>query len=261
VEFGQDRVVKRRAHAPEGFFPAEAAGLRWLAVPGGTRVVRVLEVSASHIALERIPDSAASRRAAAAFGESLARTHDAGAAGFGARPEGYAGPCYIGDTGLPMPDAAAVAKLGWGEFYADYRVLPYVAMARADGAFSASGSRVFEQLAQRLRAGDFDDGAPAARIHGDLWAGNVLFTGDEAVLIDPAAHGGHRIADLAMLSFTGFPHLETVWDAYEASSACLPEDWRALVALHLVHPLLVHTVLFGSGWAGAALRAAERYVG
>jgi fructosamine-3-kinase len=259
VEFGPDQVVKRRARAPKGFFAAEAAGLRWLAVSGGTRVARVLDVSGSHIALERIRDGAASRRAAAAFGESLARTHDAGAAGFGARPSGYSGPCFIGEIGLPMPAGAEVAGLRWGEFYADYRVLPYARMAREDGSFGAGEARVFDRLADRLRAGEFDDDAPAARIHGDLWAGNVLFTSDEAVLIDPAAHGGHRLADLAMLSFTGFPHLETVWDSYEASSEWLPAGWRGLAPLHLVHPLLVHTALFGSGWAGAALRAAERY--
>ena len=41
-----------------------------------------------------------------------------------------------------------------------------------------------------------------ARIHGDLWSGNVMWTADsgqsEAVLIDPAAHGGHREEDLAI---------------------------------------------------------------
>ena len=49
----------------------------------------------------------------------------------------------------------------------------------------------------------FDDGSAPARLHGDLWAGNLLWTADGGVLIDPAAHGGHRETDLAMLALFG----------------------------------------------------------
>ncbi|MBE9940133.1 hypothetical protein G8C60_13475, partial [Cellulosimicrobium cellulans] len=38
--------TKSRAVAPAGFFRCEAAGLAWLAVPGGPRVARVLDVGA-----------------------------------------------------------------------------------------------------------------------------------------------------------------------------------------------------------------------
>jgi fructosamine-3-kinase len=78
------------------------------------------------------------------------------------------------------------------------------------------------------------------------------------VLIDPAAHGGHREADLAMLALFGCPHLERVVGAY-AEAQPLAEGWRERVALHQVHPLLLHAVLFGGSYAAQAVRAARRY--
>jgi fructosamine-3-kinase len=92
-----------------------------------------------------------------------------------------------------------------------------------------------------------------ARLHGDLWAGNVLWTGNGAVLIDPAAHGGHPVTDLAMLALFGLPHLERAVAAYEEVGAlgALPDGWRDLVPLHQVYPLGMHVVLFGAGYLGA----------
>ncbi len=58
-------------------------------------------------------------------------------------------------------------------------------------------------VCERLIDGEFDDGRPPARIHGDLWAGNVLYARGGVVLIDPAAHGGHGQTDLAMLELFG----------------------------------------------------------
>ncbi len=100
-------------------------------------------------------------------------------------------------------------------------------------------------MVDRLASGDFDDDAPPARIHGDLWSGNVLWSPDGVVLIDPAAHGGHRITDLAMLALFGTPHLNRIHAAYEQECVHLPDGWRDLIGLHQLHPLLVHAELFG----------------
>jgi fructosamine-3-kinase len=118
---------------------------------------------------------------------------------------------------------------------------------------------VVDRLAERVAAGTYDTGEPAARLHGDLWSGNVLWTVGEAVLIDPAAHGGHREADLAMLALFGSPHLERVVAAYDEATP-LEDGWRGRVLLHQVHPLLVHAVLFGGSYAAQAVRAARHYV-
>ena len=235
--------AKRRPAAPPGFFEVEAAGLRWLAAAGGVRMAAVLELRRNALILERIGSAPPTREAAAAFGAALARTHDAGAAAFGTGPDGWAGDGYIGDAPLPLRTEAT-----WGTFYARHRIRPYLHAARHP---------VFEALCDRLKAGDFDDAAPPARIHGDLWSGNLLWTPTGAALIDPAAHGGHRITDLAMLALFGAPQLGRVLAAYAEASEHLPDRWRDLVPLHQVHPLLVHAVLFGGGYVAQAERAAS----
>jgi fructosamine-3-kinase len=75
-------------------------------------------------------------------------------------------------------------------------------------------------------------------------------------LIDPAAHGGHRETDLAMLALFGCPYLETVLAAYDEASP-LADGWRTRVPLHQLFPLLVHVVLFGRGYAAQAVGAAR----
>lgn len=253
---GDDRGVftKRRADAPPGFFEVEAAGLRWLAVPGGAPVVSVRAVTAQEITLARVPSVSPSRDAAARFGRQLAVTHDAGAPAFGSPPQGWSGDGFIGDLPLSLRPAAR-----WGEFYAGQRVLPYARQAHQQGSLAASGLAVVEALAARLASGEFDDAAPVARIHGDLWGGNVLFSGDSATLIDPAAHGGHRVTDLAMLALFGLPYLSEVFAAYTDASAHLPADWRELIPLHQLHPLLVHAVLLGGSYGDQAVSVARRY--
>ena len=114
-----------------------------------------------------------------------------------------------------------------------------------------------EALAGRLeRFGGADE--PPARLHGDLWAGNRLIDGDGASwLIDPAAHGGHREFDLAMMRlFGGFG--EGCFAAYD-EVAPLALGWRERVALHQIAPLVVHAIKFGGGYVGAATRAIAAY--
>ena len=123
---------------------------------------------------------------------------------------------------------------------------------------SPTGPDGWTPVAERLRAGEFDDGRPPARLHGDLWAGNVIFTGTGVVLIDPAAHGGHGLTDLAMLHLFGAPELPTITDAY-AEAAALPTGWRELIGLHQLHPLLVHAVTHGPSYGAEAEAVAARY--
>ena len=101
---------------------------------------------------------------------------------------------------------------------------------------------------------------PPARLHGDLWTGNVLWGQDgRAWLVDPAAHGGHRETDLAMLALFGLPHLPRVLDAYD-EAAPLAEGWQDRAGVHQLFPLLVHACLFGGGYGARAAAVAARYV-
>jgi len=102
---------------------------------------------------------------------------------------------------------------------------------------------------------------PPARLHGDLWAGNVHAGFDGRLwLLDPAAHGGHRETDLAMLALFGCPKLERLLAAY-TDVASLASGWQQRVPLHQLFPLLVHAVLFGGGYGRSAVAAARAALG
>jgi fructosamine-3-kinase len=99
-----------------------------------------------------------------------------------------------------------------------------------------------------------------ARLHGDLWAGNVMGGSDgRPVLVDPAAYGGHREVDLAMLRLFGRISPATL-GAYEERTP-LAEGHEDRVQLYQLLPLLVHAVLFGGSYGASAAQAARRYAG
>lgn len=246
---------KTRADAPAGFYDAEAAGLRWLAdaePAGGARVVAVFGVSDHHIDVERLRPAPPTAAAAAAFGRALAATHAAGAHAFGSPPRGWSGASWIGRQ--PQRNDPTDS---WGVFFAEQRVRPFVQKAVDAGHLDNAGARVVEAVCDRLAGGTFDDDRPPARIHGDLWSGNVIWTTDGAVLIDPAAHGGDGLTDLAMLALFGCPRLDGITAAYERSTD-LPHDWRRLIPLHQLHPLATHTASHGRSYAPGLVDAARQ---
>ncbi|MGA0568684.1 fructosamine kinase family protein [Rathayibacter sp. KR2-224] len=249
-----ETIVKSNPDAPPRFFEAEAAGLAWLAAAGGARVVSVMDVVPGRIELERIPTARPTADAAREFGAALATTHDAGAAAFGAPPDGWDGPLFIGKRPLP-----ASRERTWGAFYARHRVLPYLELAIEAGGIGRGQASIVRQACDEIAGGAFDDDDAPARLHGDLWNGNVLWSPQGVVLIDPAAHGGHRETDLAMLALFGCPHLDEIIDAYDRAHPLRP-GWRDRIPLHQLHPLAVHAASYGRGYGDALADAAARVV-
>ncbi len=247
---------KTSDRAPRGFFACESAGLAWLTVPGGPRVVRVLGVADDALELEQLSSVPPSRAAARDLGSALARLHDAGAPAFGAPPDGWSGDGFFGPLDQPLPLRSGTFDR-WGEFYARCRVAQVRDLLRERGRCSPRTAEGLQRVTDRLVAGDWDDGDPPARVHGDLWSGNVMWTADGVVLIDPAAHGGHRMTDLAMLEFFGLAHLDSVLAAYDAVHP-LPSAWDDAVALHQLYPLGMHAVLFGGGYVPGLERLLAR---
>ncbi|MEE3752425.1 fructosamine kinase family protein [Mycobacterium intracellulare] len=248
--------VKHNPDAPARFFAAEAAGLQWLSgVDGGVPCAQVVSVTATSLTLRRLDSVGPTPGAARAFGGQLAITHDAGAAGFGAGPDGWDGPGFFGPLSQPLPMSLRPHRR-WGEFYAQERLAPMAELAAP--RLDAATREAVDAVAARCRAGDFDDDDRPARLHGDLWSGNVMWTPGGVVLIDPAAHGGHRETDLAMLALFGCPHHDAIVDGYQRVRPLRP-GWRNRIGLHQLFPLLAHVVLFGGGYArqtAAAARAA-----
>ncbi|MGY1525982.1 fructosamine kinase family protein [Streptomyces sp. MN3] len=249
LDDGRTVVVKRAEEAEAA--RAEAAGLRWLAEAGAPPVPRVHGREGAWLVLDRVAQGRPGREAALRFGRELAGLHAAGAPAFGAPPPGGPVEAFIGLA--PMRD---VTGDDWPAWYAEHRVLPYLRRAVDAGTMDAGEAAVVERVCARLPelAGPAE---PPARLHGDLWSGNVLWGADGRVrLIDPAAHGGHRETDLAMLALFGCPLLDGVLEGYQ-EVAPLAEGWRERVGVHQLFPLLVHAVLFGRGYAGQALGAAR----
>ncbi|MDE3719809.1 fructosamine kinase family protein [Nocardiopsis sp. N85] len=247
VEDGTRLFVKSlpRTAAPSAVLTSEARGLTWLGRAFGSPALEPVAWDDRILVLPWVEEREPSPSAAERLGRRLAGMHLTGADHFGAPWPGYIGP-------LPM-DNTPSGK--WPTFYAEQRLRPYLRRAADQGGLTPSDVRIVEKVVDRVAdlAGEPE---PPARIHGDLWSGNVLWRGRDAVLVDPAAHGGHREADLAMLTLFGLPHLERVRDAYN-EVAPLAAGWRSRVALHQLHPLLVHVCLFGAAYRTTVLEAAR----
>lgn len=245
--------VKRSTGVPPGFFACEAAGLQWLSTAeNAVPCAGVIEYDDVSLTLEQLVAATPTRAAAHEFGGRLARTHDAGADAFGSPPDGWTGPGYFGPLHNPLPMSLKEHDR-WGAFYARERLAPMAELAAP--RLDAAAGGVIDAVISRCETGDFDDDDLPARLHGDLWSGNVMWTPEGVVLIDPAAHGGHRETDLAMLALFGCPYLDAVIDGYQQQRP-LRDGWRERVGLHQLYPLLAHVVLFGGGYARQAHAAA-----
>jgi fructosamine-3-kinase len=264
--------------APDAF-AAEANGLRWLARAGAVPVPAVLGADESTLVIELLPPGEPTPGGARDFGAGLARMHAAGAPVFGAPWPGYIASLPLDNTPLdstaldstaldstPLDstplDSTPLDKTpldntpdDWGSWYAQRRLVPFLKQARDGGALSAADARPVEAVIERI--GELA-GPPErpSRIHGDLWSGNLLWPNGHGALIDPAAHGGHRETDLAMLALFGAPYLEEILRGY-AETAPLADGWRSRVPLHQLHPLLVHACLFGSEYTAQVTAVAR----
>ncbi len=248
---GAEAFVKTHPKPPQGMYQAEARGLRWLAEAGSLPLPEVLAVSAPEAEAQFIALSyLAPGRPAADFderlGEGLAALHQSLPAD--ARP-GLDHDNHIGS----LPQGNAPVAGGWAAFYAERRLSPQLERAAHAGALSRSTRAALERLIEELpsRVGEPE---PMARLHGDLWGGNLHVTPQGApALIDPAAYVGHREVDLAMMAlFGGFS--PRVFASYQAAYPLSPGH-EARAALYQLYPLLVHVNLFGGSYVGALERA------
>lgn len=246
LDDGSDVFAKSLAEPPEGFFAAEAAGLRWLREGCPELVPEVIAASDDMLVLPWLEPADATPESAARLGHDLARLHRSGADRFGAPWRGYIGSLQLDNTESDGP---------WAGWFAEHRLHPYLKLSVDNGALDLADAADVTRVIERIETLAPPE-EPPSRLHGDLWPGNVLWTADHAWLVDPAAHGGHRETDLALLAlFGGPPYLEKIIWGYEEQWP-LAGGWRERVPLHQLHLLLVHTALFGGAYRSAVRSAA-----
>jgi fructosamine-3-kinase len=251
---GRRVFVKTNASAPPEMFPAEAEGLAFLRAAGALRIPEVLAVSGggphapAFLVLELLESSERAPGFDERLGQGLAELHRFGASSFGLARDNFIG-------SLPQSNRAHAT---WAEFYWRERLEPQLMRSVASGLANSRLRSGFERLAARLAELVGPEEAPA-RLHGDLWGGNLHVDAAGApCLIDPAAYGGQREMDLSMMRlFGGFG--PRVFDAY-AEAYPLAPGHAERVSLYQLYPLLVHVNLFGGGYVQAVERGLARYV-
>jgi len=233
--------VKTHKNPPVNFFTTEAAGLDWLRASGSVNVPEVLAVSDDppFLAMEWVSLGSGTPNTEGQFGRDLAQLHMPEFACFG-RPDGRT----TGSQAVPN-----LACNSWAEFYANRRLLPLAELAYEKSALPKKCVNKLEILAGKLH--EFGAANEAASLlHGDLWAGNrVVDTQGRSWLIDPAAHGGHREFDLAMMRLFG-GYGTACFAAYHEINP-LQDGWEDRIALHQLAPLIVHAIKFGGSYVAA----------
>ena len=273
---GRMAFAKAAREDQGGVFEAEARGLRWLADAHAVPLPEVLGWDTSALVETWLPQQAPDEHAAEQFGRDLAVLHASGAERFGTPWPGFIATLPLGDRSgdtvtvaaeatVPGPVSAGAEAASplplisgagdWASWYAAKRLLPYLRRAAGTGTLTGPDTRLVEEVISRI--GDLaGPPEPPRRIHGDCWSGNVLWSGGRGWLVDPAAQGGHRETDLAMLALFGAPYLDRILAAYQ-EVAPLADGWRRRIPLHQLHPLLVHACLFGSSYREPVLAAAR----
>ena len=240
---GRSVFVKSNFGADPTMFAAEARGLAWLAQARALRVPEVLAVGDTFLVLESISPARRRPDFDERLGRGLAVLHRFGAPGFGLDHDNFIGR-------LPQSNAPAST---WPDFYRSRRLEPQLRLARNAGLCSSAMARGFDRLFAVLdeRVGPAES---PARLHGDLWGGNLIVDETGAgCLIDPAVHGGHREVDLAMMRlFGGFG--PRVFAAYEEAWPLHPGH-QERVPLYQLYFLMVHVNLFGGPYVAQAEHA------
>ncbi|MBY6057325.1 fructosamine kinase family protein [Leisingera daeponensis] len=221
-----DLTDGRRVVAKTGPLVAAEATMLRAVRDAGAPAPEVLGVSGQVLLMEALEETAAGEAGWRALGHSLRQLHAACGPHYGWAEDYAFGGVEISNAPLES----------WPDFWARRRLL-------ADpGALPRDLRQRVEALCLRLPE-LLPAAPPAALLHGDLWSGNVLFSGPEAYLIDPTCYWGHGEVDLAMLHLFGAPPA-----AFHGAYGALEPGHAARRPIYQLWPALVHLRLFGAGY-------------
>ena len=170
--------------------------------------------------------------------ELLAALHSIGAEMYGLERDTVIG-------GLAQPNGQSKS---WIEFFRDRRLLYMARQALDAGRIPDEMMARIELFAGRLSEWLEEPQQPAL-IHGDIWSGNVLVRDDRiAGFIDPAIYFADAEIELAFCTmFSTFT--EPFFARYQEIRPIRPGFWETRREIYNLYPLLVHTRLFGGGYA------------
>ena len=195
-------------------------------------VPELLHAEDGLIVLQYLEETTPTATGWADLGTALRALHD--------RPgERYGWPEHYAFGEAPIPNDA---EDDWPTFWAERRLLAFGDHLPAD-----LRQRI-ERLAVRLSE-HLPNQPPPALLHGDLWAGNVMFTAARPCLIDPACYYGDAEVDLAMLTLFGAPPAE-----FHAAYGPLAPGHEKRRPLYQLWPALVHLRLFGASYRSMVSR-------
>jgi fructosamine-3-kinase len=250
---GTRLFVKTHPQAPEGMYRDEAQGLQWLAqtksltTPAIIAFTDTQDTAHQFLVLEYLKSSSRQKSFDEDLGRGLAHMHRFGASCFGLDTPNYLATLVQNNSPCDT----------WAQFYAQRRLDAQLKIAMRKGA-PLAWAAMFEKLYTRLDELVGDPEAPA-RLHGDLWGGNLhVGAQGEPCLIDPAVYGGHREIDLAMMRlFGGFS--DKVFHSYHEAYP-LQAEHHDRVGLYQLYPLMVHFNLFGGHYADSVTRSLRAYI-
>lgn len=148
----------------------------------------------------------------------------------------------------------------WVNFFRDRRLLPQIMLAEQNGLLSVGRLDKLDRLLARLDEWLGGVERRPALLHGDLWAGNVLYDPQgEPVLIDPAVYYGDREADLAYSQWSSTAFSPKLYAAYEEVWPSEPGRAERIDLYNLYHAIN-HLNHFGERYLDEIDRMLSRYV-
>lgn len=249
LQDGREIVAKS---APQGGLASEAWMLAFLREHTRLPVPEVVADDDRLLLLSYIPND----------GGALDAGVQAHAAELLADLHGIRGPSYglERDTvigGLAQPNEPSTSWLG---FFRDRRLLYMGRLAVRQGSLEGRTFAALESLACDLGRW-LEEPASPSLIHGDMWAGNILVRrGRIAGFVDPAVYYADAEIELAFSTlFSTFG--EDFFARYREIRPIRPGFFEARREIYNLYPLLVHTVLFGGGYATSVASTLRRFVG
>jgi len=181
------------------------------------------------------------------LGQGLAQIHEYSGSFYGFYHDNYCG----------MTPQDNTPCQNWPAFYSNQRLGKLLDQLKERKQYSAGEIRIFEKLRDRIPCLLPQESKPVL-IHGDLWAGNYLHTGNGPALIDPASYYADREMEYGIMTlFGGFS--TRFWDAYNEANP-LPRGWRERNGLYQLYHVLNHYLLFGGGYGRQAVSIAQSYL-